>query len=85
MDQANYDGNMMIFFIFMPVFLYELLIVGTAYTLKDVLVSTLATTLISVGTVIFSKSLTYGTAGSSQAIINCNTIVQTVLTIILLG
>lgn len=80
LDQANYDGNLMLGLIFLPVFIYH----RDKYTFEDVCVGTLVILCVTTGVVLFSKAIQCGIAGPVQAIENSKTVVQTILCIIFL-
>lgn len=81
LDQANYDGNLMIGIIFLPIFLYH----REKYTFGDVCVGTLVILCVTAGVIFISKAIQCGVAGPVQAIENSKTVVQTILCIIFLG
>jgi len=81
LDQANYDGNLMLGIIFLPFMIYH----RDKYSMGDVFVGTLVILFVTTGIILFSKAIQCGIAGPVQAIENSKTLVQTVLCIIFLG
>jgi len=81
LDQANYDGNLMLGIIFLPFMIYH----RDKYSIGDVFVGTLVILFVTTGIILFSKAIQCGIAGPVQAIENSKTLVQTVLCIIFLG
>jgi len=81
LDQANYDGNLMIGLIFLPIFIYH----RDKYNFGDVCIGTLVVLCVTLGIILFSKAIQCGVAGPVQAIENSKTVVQTILCIIFLA
>jgi drug/metabolite transporter (DMT)-like permease len=81
LDQANYDGNLMLGLIFLPFYIYH----RDKYNLGDLVIGTLVVICVTTGVILFSKAIQCGVAGPVQAIENSKTVVQTLLCIIFLG
>ena len=71
----------MVGLVLIPVFIYF----RKEYELMDVVIGTVAVTLVTIGVIFFSRSLQCGNAGPVQAIENSKTIITTLMAAIFLS
>lgn len=81
-DQANFDGNFLMFMIFFPMYLIiEYNSPGT-YSMRDLFSGSMDIICITIGVIALGKGLACGNGGPMQAIENQKTVVVTIITAI---
>lgn len=81
-DQANFDGNFLMFLIFFPMYLiFEATAPGT-YSMRDLFSGSMDIICITIGVIALGKGLACGDGGPMQAIENQKTVVVTIITAI---
>lgn len=73
-DQASYDGNLMLGLIFLGPFIYNFKI----YTLTDILLGNAVIFLVSLGVIFIGRGISHGNGGPVSAIENSKSVVQTI-------
>lgn len=81
-DQANFDGNFLMFLIFFPMYLiFEYNEPGT-YSMRDLFSGSMDIICITIGVIALGKGLAVGNGGSMQALENQKTVIVTIITAI---
>ena len=84
-DQANYDGNILLGIVFLVIFIVQYSKDGLIFTLFDFAVAQVSIVMVVLGVILFSRAIKIGKAGPVQSIQEAKAIVQTVLEIIFLS
>lgn len=82
-NQANYDGNLFMFIVIFPIFLYVWFSDENPLTWVDIAWGTAVFILVTIGVVLLSMGLEVGHAGPVQAIYGQSTTFQAVVTAII--
>lgn len=82
-DQANFDGNFLMFLIFFPMYLIIEYTEPGTYSLKDLGSGSADIICITIGVIALGKGLACGNGGPMQAIENQKTVVVTIMTAII--
>lgn len=81
-DQANFDGNMLMFCIFFPMYLVIETINPGTYSARDLFSGSMDIICITIGVIALGKGLACGNGGPMQAIENQKTVIVTIITAI---
>ena len=84
-DQANYDGNLVLSIVILLIYLIDHFESKTDFTVNEFLMANGSTMLMDTAIVLFSRSIEYGTAGAVQSIQETKSIIQTILEIIVVS
>lgn len=81
-DQANFDGNFLMFSIFFPFYLVAEFIEPGTYSMRDLFSGSMDIICITIGVIALGKGLACGDGGPMQAIENQKTVIVTIITAI---
>lgn len=81
-DQANFDGNFLMFTIFFPMYLITEITAPGTYSMRDLISGSLDIICITIGVIALGQGLKYGNGGPMQAIENQKTVIVTIITAI---
>lgn len=82
-DQANFDGNFLMFSIFFPMYVVTEITAPGTYIMQDLISGSLDIICITIGVIALGKGLACGNGGPMQAIENQKTVVVTIMTAII--
>ena len=81
-DQANFDGNFLMFLIFFPMYIVVEITSPGTYITRDLISGSLDIICITIGVIALGKGLACGDGGPMQAIENQKTVIVTIITAI---